>query len=178
VVVIGGTATFLVQKAWWDSEDIPVLREAIAHDQGFEGTDEYDPVGDDHYNLPEKAPRVQVLPAQESGGKAPQAEIQVERWTAEERKLRVASRVPARVALRLLNYPGWRVEVNGKAVTPGHAETNDEMVLVLAPGTERIMAKFVRTPDRTLGDVISLMALLTLLALLNAGGLRLLSASP
>jgi hypothetical protein len=70
------------------------------------------------------------------------------------------------------------VEVNGKAVTPGHAETNDEIILVLAPGTERIMAKFVRTPDRTLGDVISLMALLTLLALLNAGGLRLLSASP
>jgi hypothetical protein len=176
--IIGGTATLLVQKAWWDSEDIPVLREAIAHDQGFEGTDEYDPVGDDHYNLPEKAPRVQVLPAQESGGKAPQAEIQIERWTAEERKLRVASRVPVRVALRLLNYPAWRVEVNGKAVTPGHAETNDEMILVLAPGTERIMAKFVRTPDRTLGDVISLMALLTLLALLNAGGLRLLSASP
>ncbi len=32
LVVIGGTATLLVQKAWWDSEDIPVLREAIAHE--------------------------------------------------------------------------------------------------------------------------------------------------
>src|SRR5712691_4400496 len=178
VVVVGGTATFLVQKTWWDSEDIPVLREAIAHDQGFEGTDEYDPVGDDHYNLPEKAPRVQVLPAEESAGRAPQAEIQIGRWTAEEKNLRVASRAPVRVALRLLNYPGWRVEVNGKAVTPGHAETNGEMVLPLAPGPHRITAKFVRTPDRTLGDAISVMALLTLLALLNAGGLRLLSASP
>ncbi len=178
VVVVGGMATFLVQKAWWDSEDIPVLREAIAHDQGFEGTDEYDPVGDDHYNLPEKTPRVQALPAEESGEKAPQAEIQIGRWTAEEKNLRVASRVPVRVALRLLDYPAWRVEVNSRAVTPGHAEANGEIVLLLAPGTQRITAKFVRTPDRTLGDAISVMALLTLLALLNAGGLRLLSASP
>src|SRR6266576_2276003 len=47
IVIIGGTATFLVRSAWWDSEDIPVLQEAIAKDQGFEGTDEYDPAGDD-----------------------------------------------------------------------------------------------------------------------------------
>src|SRR5712664_4239314 len=43
LVVASGTATFLVQRAWWDSEDIPVLRKAIANGQGFEGTDEYDP---------------------------------------------------------------------------------------------------------------------------------------
>src|SRR5260370_33240565 len=85
LVVIGGTATLLVQKAWGDSEDIPVLREAIAHDQGFEGTDEYDPVGDDHYNLPEKAPRGQDLPAGGSEGGAPQAEMQIGRWSAGEK---------------------------------------------------------------------------------------------
>ena len=79
---------------------------------------------------------------------------------------------------RLLDYPAWRVEVNGKAVTPQHPEANREMVLLLASGTQRVTAKFVRTPDRKLGDGISLLALLTLLALLNAGGLRLLSASP
>ncbi len=178
LVAAGGTATLLVQKAWWDSEDIPVLREAIAHDQGFEGTDEYDPLGDDHYNLAEKTPRVQVLPAEESEGSAPKAEIHVERWTAEEKVLRVASREPLRVGLRLLNYPAWRVEVNGKAVNPQSAETNGQMVLLLSPGTQRITARFVRTPDRTLGIAISLLGVLTLLALLNAGGLRLLSASP
>jgi hypothetical protein len=154
------------------------LRKAIANGQGFEGTDEYDPLGDDHYNLPEKTPRVQVLPAKESGRNAPKAEIHIERWTAEERELRVASREPLRVGLRLLNYPAWRVEVNGKAATPQRAETNGEMILKLTPGAWRITAKFVRTPDRTLGDAISLLSVLTLLALLNAGGLRLLSASP
>jgi hypothetical protein len=173
-----GTATFLVQKAWWDSEDIPVLREAIAKDQGFEGTDEYDPREDDHTNLPEKAPRVQILPAEESEGRAPKAEIHIERWNAEDREFRVTSHEPVRVALRLLDYPAWRVEVNGKTVTPEHAETNAQMILLLSPGTQRITAKFARTPDRTLGIAISVLGVLTLLALFNAGGLRLLSASP
>lgn len=178
IVVAGGTATFLVQEAWWDYEDIPVLREAIANDQGFEGTDEYDPSGDDHYNLPEKAPRVQILPAEESEGSAPKAEIHIERWTAEEKVLRVASREPLRVALRLLNYPAWRVEVNGKAVTPQSAETNGQMILALSPGTQHITARFVRTPDRSLGIGLSVLGVVTLLMLFNAGGLRLLSASP
>jgi hypothetical protein len=178
IVVIGGTGAFLVRSAWWDSEDFPVLQEAIANDQGFEGTDEYDPVGDDHTNLPEKMARVQVLAAEESGGSAPNAEVHIERWTAEEKVVRVTSGEPLRVGLRLLDYPAWRVEVNGKAVTPQHAETNGEMILALTPGTERITARLVRTPDRTLGSAASLLSVLTLLALLNAGGLRLLSASP
>jgi hypothetical protein len=178
ILVTASTATFLVQKAWWDSEDIPVLRGAIAADQGYEGTDEYDPLGDDHYNLPEKAPRVEILPAEESAVTTPQAEIRIERWTAEERNLRVTSREPLRLAVRLLNYPAWRVEVNGTVVTPRRAEADGSMVLALPAGSERITARFVRTADRKAGIAISMIAVLILLALLNAGGVRLLSASP
>ncbi len=178
IFVSGGTATLLVRQAWWDSEDIPVLREAIANDQGFEGTDEYDPLGDDHTNLPEKAAQVQILPAEDSGSSPPKAEIRIARWRAEEKDLRILSAEPVRVALRLLNYPAWHVEVNGKAVTPQHAESSGQMILSLTAGTQRITARFVRTPDRKVGIAISWAAVLTLLALLNAGGVRLLSASP
>jgi hypothetical protein len=178
LLVVGGTASVLVQETWWDPEDIPVLQEAMANDQGFEGTDEYDPVGDDHSNLPQKAPRVQILPAEGTEGSAPKAEIHIERWTAEERKLQVKSQEPVCIVLRLLNYPAWRLEVNGKAVTPERGESSAQMILPLSPGTQRITAKFVRTPDRTWGLAISVIAVLTLLALLNAGGSRLLSASP
>jgi hypothetical protein len=63
-------------------------------------------------------------------------------------------------------------------VTPQRGETNGQMILPLSPGEQRITVKFVRTPDRKLGCAISVVALLALLALLNAGGMRLLSASP
>jgi len=178
ILVTASTATFLVQKTWWDSDDIPSLREAIANDQGFEGTDEYDPLGDDHYNLPEKAPRVQVLPAENSEDAMPQAKMVIERWTANEKNLQVTSNQFMRIALRLLDYPAWHVELNGATVTPQRTETSGQMILSLSPGTQHIKVRFVRTPDRTWGMVISVIAVLVLLALLNAGGVRLLSASP
>jgi hypothetical protein len=178
VVVAASTATFLVKQTWWDSDDIPSLREAIANDQGFEGTDEYDPLGDDHYNVPEKAPRVQVLPAEGSDAIAPKPEIHIDQWTAEEKNVRVTLYGPSKVGLRLLDYPAWRVQLNGKLTSPERGETNSQMIFSLGPGTQRITVRFVRTVDRKLGIAISLVAMLALLALLNAGGVRLLSASP
>ncbi|PYT61411.1 MAG: hypothetical protein DMG35_09410 [Acidobacteria bacterium] len=169
VLASAGTATFLVHQAWWDTDDIPVLEEAIASDQGFEGTDEYDPVADDHYNLPQKAPRAQILPMEESEPLVPKAEIHVERWTAEEKELSVSSPQPVRLAMRLLSYPGWRVEIDGKAVTPQLAETTAQMILPLSAGTHRITMRFTRTTDRTLGGAISASAGILFLLLLFLG---------
>jgi uncharacterized membrane protein len=169
--VLIGTAAFLVQQTWWDADDIPTLRAAMAQGEGFEGTDEYDPLGDDHYNLPVAAPRVQVLPLPEasrsnapSGAAKPQ--IDVERWTAEDRSLRVTSAGPLRLALRLVNYPAWRAEVNGKAATPEHAGDADQMILDLPAGESSVRVRFTRTLDRTLGALVSVLALLTWLGLL------------
>ena len=178
IAVTVGTATFLVQKTWWDTEDLAVLQDSITNGQGFEGVDEYDPLGDDHTNLPEKAERVQILPADGSEGSRPQARIDIQRWTAEERIVTVISREPMRVALRLLDYPAWRVEVNGKMLKPQHAETTGQIVLPLPADLQHIRAKFVRTPDRTWGMAVSAMGVLTLLALFNARSPRLLSAGP
>src|SRR5258708_35563370 len=122
--------------------------------------------------------RVLVRPTEETGESATHAEVRIERWTLEEIVLRVTPREPLRVGLRVLDYPAWRVEVNHKAVMPEHAQTNGEMIVPLSAGTERVTLKFARTPDRKAGIAISMVALLALLALLNAGGVRLLSASP
>jgi hypothetical protein len=165
IAIVGGTATFLVQNAWWDTEDIPVLRASIASGQGFEGTDEYDPVGDDRYNLPEKEPQVEILPAEGSEGGTPRAEIQILRWTAEEKELRVTSDKAVRVALRLLNYPAWRVEVNGAAANPQRVEESNRMVAPVPEGVSRVRVRFGRTFDRTLGGASSIVSLLVLLAM-------------
>jgi hypothetical protein len=161
-----GTAAFLVQKAWWDSDDLPMLQEAIENGQGFDGTDEYDPVDDDHYNLPAKAPQVQTLAIAGSEASVPKAEIRIARWTAEEKDLSVTSSRPLRLAVRLLYYPGWRVEVNGQPVTPEFAETTAQIILPLSGGTERVKILFVLTGDRMLGSAISALAVMMLLALI------------
>jgi hypothetical protein len=168
LAVIAGTATFLVHKAWWDSEDLPVLEEAIANDQGFEGTDEYDPLGDDHGNLPEKAPRTQILPAEKPRGTAPKTEIHIERWTAEERDLRVTTPEPSRAALRLLNYPAWRVTINGRTVIPERAEGSSQMMIPIPAGESLIAAHWFETADRTAGGALSAASLFALVTIVWA----------
>jgi hypothetical protein len=159
------TAGGLTQQTWWDSEDLPTLRAAIASGSGFDGTDEYDPRGDDHYDLPAKSPAAQVLRAGEEGD-APKAEVRIQAWTAQEKRLRVISPEAARIALRLLDYPAWSLEVNGRRITPEHAEGLAQMVVPLQAGTSEVRVRWVRTADRTVGDGISLASLCALVGLL------------
>jgi hypothetical protein len=159
LVLLGGMATFFVRTTWWDSDDVATLAAEIAAGSGFEGVDEYDPVGDDHYNLPANALPAKIVPAEGSaagGG----ATILVQRWLANQKELRVAATAPVTVALRLLNYPGWRVEVNGARVAPGTVADSGQMILQLPAGESRVSVRFVRTPDRVVGDLVSLAALL------------------
>jgi hypothetical protein len=168
-IAVVSTAAFLVYKAWWDSNDIPVLQEAIAKDQGFEGTDEYDPAKDDHTDLPAKAPPVQILPQKGAATTATNAKIRIARWTSEEKDLSVTSPQPFRLAVRLLDYPAWRIEVNGHRVTPESPESTAQIILPLSAGAQRIRIKFADTADRRWGTGMSLASLLALAACFLAG---------
>jgi hypothetical protein len=180
-----GTAVFLVQHTWWDDEEFSTLRAAMDAGQGFDGTDEYDPIGDDHYNLPAKAPLAELLPSAEDAESqppkaAPQTpavaikrwKVAVERWTPEDKIVNVDSAHPARLALRLLNYPAWQVEVNGSRIQPEQAEDSGQMILPVPTGQSRIIVQFARTLDRTIGGILSLLSLLTAAALLPSNRQR------
>jgi hypothetical protein len=169
-------AHFLVNNTWWDPDEIPTLQAAITDETGFDGTDEYDPLGDDHLDLPLDAPTTKILPAEPENARAPDAHVQIEKWTTEDKSLRVDSPAPARLALRLLNYPAWRVEVNGAPIVPGRLDNCDQMVIPIAAGSSTIHVRFARTPDRTLGLLISLLSILLTVVLLlvarNRGSAR------
>jgi len=47
------TGAYLIKHTWWDTEDVNALKEAMDSKAGFEGTDEYDPLGDDHTDVPQ-----------------------------------------------------------------------------------------------------------------------------
>jgi hypothetical protein len=165
LAISAGTGVYLVRHTWWDADDIPTLRAALEKGKGLEGTDEYDPAGDDHTNLPQVAPHVRILAAGDED-KPGTAAVILQRWTPEDRKVRVHSREPVRLALRLLNYPAWRVEVNGQAVTTEHPEQSEQMIVSVPAGDSRVSIEFGRTADRTIGGAISGVSLLVAIVFL------------
>jgi len=155
----GVAGVFLAQHTWWEPEEMATLVAMLASGRGFDGTDEYDPNGDDHNELPKVAPHVRILAAGEDEP-APGAAVILQRWNAEEKILRVHTNERVRLALRLLDYPAWRVEVNGRPVSPEHAEGSAQMIVHVPAGNSQLHVQFVRTMDRTIGGVISLLALM------------------
>jgi hypothetical protein len=159
------TGWFFVKQTWWDTDDVPTLQTAIAQGNGFDGTDEYDPVGDDHYNLPDKAPLVQLIPGDDILQTPMSMRIHVKVWTASHKNIEVSSPAPLKLGLRLLNYPAWRVAVNGKTIQPGREDEINRMVVDLPAGNSAVRVWFASTKDRTAGWIISVFSLLAAVAL-------------
>jgi hypothetical protein len=80
------------------------------------------------------------------------------------KQLTVESSQPVELVLRLMSYPAWRVEVNGKRITPQSDDSTGRMIIPVPAGHSEVDVRFIRTPDRWLGDGLSLGALLFLCA--------------
>jgi len=165
-LMIAGSAHYMVKHAWWDTEDMPTLQAAMQDGTGFEGTDEYDPAGDDRSDLSQKEPRAHILRHASGPLAQDESNVVVEKWHAEHRAVRIVSKNPANVVLRVLNYPAWRVTVNGAAVTPWHPKGIEQMIVPVPAGQSEVRIDFTRTADRTLGGWISIASLISSLFIL------------
>lgn len=182
-VAFGAGATAMVRTAWWDSGDVPAMVASVgsgAFGAGYRGTDEYDPVGCDHYELPgdpdddERVEGISAAPAPaiesfdpDTGDVAPASDVpfQIEKWSAERRTISVQPARPVTLAIRLLNYPSWDVRVDGTTIAPGALYDNGQMLVPLGEGAHRVEIRFRRTRDRTAGMAASIISALALLAL-------------
>ena len=72
----------------------------------------------------------------------------------------VCAPLPFYLGMRLLNYPAWRAEINGKMVTPLAGEDFNQMVIWVPAGQSEITVRFRKTWDRTAGGLLSLATLL------------------
>jgi len=79
--------------------------------------------------------------------------------------MRITTREPAVLKLRLLDYPAWRVKVNEAVVAPEQTGETAQITVPLAPGSSLVAVRFIRTPDRTIGAVISVVSALIALLL-------------
>jgi len=149
-------AFLLARDAWWDSDGANDLYQSVlVQGNGYFGADEYGTRGSDHYDLDQKAARISVLPVEDA---APRAQIQVNRWRASRKVFTVHSDRPLTLALRLMNYPAWSVTINGRATPARSDQGTGRMLLDLPAGASRVEARFIRTPDRLWGGVISALA--------------------
>lgn len=142
------------QPPWWDTAaDLREVQDNMATGAGYEGTDEYTPVGADPSSIDKDLRPVTV------DGPA-HAAIRVFQWDPELKLFTVKMSAPDSLALRLFNYPAWRVEVNARQVQAAMRESTGQMLIPVEAGANRVQITFVRTWDRSLGGWISLIALI------------------
>jgi hypothetical protein len=151
------------QSPWWDTAaDMREMQENMATGAGYEGTDEYTPLGGDASSISKDARRVTVE------GSA-HAAIHVSQWNPELKTFTAEMSAPDDLALRLFNYPAWRIEVNGQEVQASTRKSNGQMLIPVGAGANRVQLTFVHTWDRKAGAWISGIALLfTLFSLRKA----------
>ena len=163
-----GAGVAMVRSAWWDSNDAAFVWNEIRSGHGYEGADEYQPIGCDRSELPGSPdaakkyeppiPRVTKLdPKSSEMVPAAGVRLHIARWSAERKTFDAETAAPVTLALRLVNYPAWQVRVDGAVVQPQLMEDTAQMLLPLGPGRHRVEAHFRRTWDRTLGGAISLL---------------------
>ncbi len=177
LVAIGGAAGAMLREAPWDAGDLSQVAAWIHDGRGYEGTDEYTPAGCDRYELPgdpddsERPADVSPNPAPEvakldsdSGNivRAVDVGLGIEAWRSTDRRFRVETSQPVTLAPRLVEYPAWNVEVNGRPAKFSLLPETDQILLPLARGRSYVQIRFRETWDRALGDAVSLVAAIAL----------------
>jgi hypothetical protein len=143
-----------IQTPWWDTAlDMAEMHRNIQEGVGYEGTDEYVPLGADAYEVKQDARRVTF----EGIGTA---QIHVIRWDAESKQFTAKISAPGKLTLRLFNYPAWAVRVNDKPVVAESRDLTGQMSIPVQSGESRVEVKFTRTWDRSVGVLISLLSIL------------------
>ena len=151
------TAWQRVQSPWWDNAaDLREMQDNMATGAGYEGVDEYTPVGADPAAIDKDARKVTV-------DGAAHAAIRVLRWDAESKIFTAQMSAADRLALKLFPYPAWEAEVNGREVKIAARAGLGQMLVPVEAGANVVEMKFVRTWDRTAGGWISVVAIIAII---------------
>jgi hypothetical protein len=153
-IVIIVVAWHRLQAPWWDSAaDLREMQDNMATGVGYEGVDEYTPLGADPTAIDKDAPDVTV-----DGAASPALQVHIDRWDAELRMFTAQMPAPGQLAVRLFQYPAWQVEVNGRVVETAARAGTGQMLVPAGAGSNHVEISFVRTRDRRVGGWISVIA--------------------
>jgi hypothetical protein len=153
---------------------------------GSDGTDEYTPQGADNTSIQQHLPLVRVLrgaqddAANSSNGDNPEwragdsgsiaATIDAMRRNEEYWVVRLSTPETGYAVLRLMDYPSWRVTVDGN-LAPGRPVREDGLMAVpVAAGKHTIEVQWSATQDVIAGRAVSSISLLALVLMAIFGG--------
>ncbi len=162
-----------------DDEDAVTAQVAqFRQGQGTEGTDEYTPRGADNALIQQDLPLVRVLraPTQDAAagtqGNNPDwrpgnpgaitARVDTSQSNGEHWVMRVVTPEAGYAVLRLMDYPSWRVSVDGSPEPHRPLRKDGLMVVPVPAGAHDIQVQWSATSDVISGRAISLAALLAL----------------
>jgi hypothetical protein len=146
--------------------------------QGTQGTDEYTPVGADGAAIQQELPLVRVLRAPQddtagsSLGPNPDwkagdpgsitARVDAQQWNAEHWLIHVVTPEAGYAVLRLMEYPSWRVTVDGKPAQDRPGRDDGLMAVPVLAGSHAIEVQWSASRDVIDGRAFSTIALLAL----------------
>jgi hypothetical protein len=146
--------------------------------QGTQGTDEYTPVGADNASIQQDLPLVRLLRAAEddtadsAAGDNPEwragdpgiiaAKVAAKAWNAEHWLVSLSSPERGFAILRLMDYPSWRVSVDGLQVLGRPLREDGLMTVPVMSGSHTIEVQWSATRDVVAGRVLSALAVLGL----------------
>ncbi|WP_433984956.1 hypothetical protein RBB78_12245 [Tunturiibacter empetritectus] len=145
-----------------DEEDTPTAREALFHsNHGTDPTDEYTPTTADNDSLAQSDPAYWL--SADPNAKAPTQTQPAPAPTP----LTLNPPIPEDLILNLRDYPAWRITDNGSLITTRDQRDDGLIAIPIPAGPSLIAITYARTADQTLGNIISFLALATLLITLR-----------
>jgi hypothetical protein len=156
IILVIVMAWHRIQPPWWDNNaDLREMQDNMTDRVGYEGTDEYTPVGADPAAVNKDARNVTVHGPAHGASR-------VSGWDAESKTFAAEMSAPDQLAVRLFRYPAWRAEVNGRVVETKSKDTG-QMLVPVAAGMNQVQITFVRTWDRWVGGWLSLLTAMSLM---------------
>jgi len=163
-IILAATSVAIAGDTAWDSEDVPAVVESIRAGHGYEGIEGFQPVGANLDELDGESPLVGEVDPKSGDIDAPEmVKIDVARWSAEDKVFATNSKAPVKLGLRLLQYPAWEAQVDGRNLRTETALQAGQIILPLTGGAHHVELHFRRTRDRMIGAALSIASLICLL---------------
>lgn len=175
-MAVGGALLFF--QPCDDEDAVTAQLAGFRTGQGIEGTDEYTPIGVDNAAVQQHLPLVRVLrgaqddTADDSSANNPEwragdpgsiaARVDARRRNGEHWTVSLTTPETGYAVLRLMDYPSWRVTVDGQPVNSRPLREDGLMAIPVTAGSHVMEVRWTPTGDIIAGRVISAIALLGL----------------